>query len=666
MQFTRRSAIGALFGVASEASASTVMMDLRSRRLIVVEREDLASRWLIPPGSTLKPFALMALLESGKLRVDEKFFCPRKLEIEGRSFSCSHPRILAAMDVTTAIAYSCNCFVAHFAERFEAGELARFLRRWGIGSASGEIGDPSDLDSRRLQAIGEARVLVTPLGLLHGYAELAGHAPEAVLAGLEGAVEYGTAQLASVRGLKVAGKTGTVLTNTGARAAWFAGFAPSRNPEVAIVAVLQGRSGGLDAAPAAARVLSRHFATVAPASSALRVKLTGDGGVVEMALDDYVAAVLAGESSVFKSDEALKAMAVAARSYAVRLRGRHSKEGFDFCSTTHCQRVDPRAVTTRLSSIADSTSGELLWFEGKPAFAAYTRDCGGRSEEASAVWPDLAEPYLKVHDDSYCARSGGSAWRWSGNSVEISAALEQSELHGPRGLREVLVRETTASGRARTLDLVGDGARVPISAGSFRFAMGRVIGWDTLRSDKYRVSGLVFEGSGEGHGVGLCQRGADRMGVEGHSYREILAFYYPGTLVGLTGRGLKWVRLGGEFVAVMTTRPSDDAGIVESAERMVRALSEQTRLPLPRKIEIRIYPDLDTFRNATGAPGTVAGQTRGSRIDLQPVSVLRSRGVLDSTLRHELLHVLVENRVQPGVPVSERERMVRELERQLR
>ena len=85
-----------------------------------------------------------------------------------------------------------------------------------------------------------------------------------------------------------------------------------------------------------------------------------------------------------------------------------------------------------------------------------------------------------------------------------------------------------------------------------------------------------------------------------------------------------------------------------------------------RKIEIRLFPDLDTFRNATGAPGTVAGQTRGSRIDLQPVSALRSRGLFDSTLRHELLHVLVENRVQPGVSVTEREQMVRELERQMR
>ena len=113
------------------------------------------------------------------------------------------------------------------------------------------------------------------------------------------------------------------------------------------------------------------------------VRLTApDGGkVVEMPLEKYVAGVLAGESSVFRSDDALKAMAIAVRTYAVRLRARHAKEGFDFCATTHCQRVDLKAVTPHLEAIAEETAGEMLWFEGKPAFACYTRDCGGRSED---------------------------------------------------------------------------------------------------------------------------------------------------------------------------------------------------------------------------------------------------------------------------------------------
>ena len=389
------------------------------------------------------------------------------------------------------------------------------------------------------------------------------------------------------------------------------------------------------------------------------VKLAApDGGkVVQMPLDDYVAAVLAGESSVFRSDEALKAMAVAARTYAVRLRGRHSREGYDFCATTHCQRVNPKAVSARLQSIADETSGELLWFEGKPAFACYTRDCGGRSEDVRAVWPEVDAPYLKIHDDPYCLRSGGSLWEWSASPEQILTALRESGLRGPPVLREIAIKQTTTSGRARVLDLSG----VPISAGSFQFAIGRVIGWDTLRSSQYRVRGLKFEGSGGGHGVGLCQVGADRMGTEGHSYREILDFYYPGTLVGLTGRGLKWTRLGGEFVTVLSTQPDRDAAMVQKTERFARALSSRSKLVLPAHIEVRIYPDLDSYRNATGAPGNVAGFTRGSRIDLQPVRVLGDS--FDATLRHELFHVLVENHVKPGLPVSVREQMVACLER---
>ena len=83
--------------------------------------------------------------------------------------------------------------------------------------------------------------------------------------------------------------------------------------------------------------------------------------------------------------------------------------------------------------------------------------------------------------------------------------------------------------------LQGRGESSRISAGAFRFAMGREVGWNTVRSDRYEVRAsngrLVFEGSGSGHGVGLCQRGADQMGLSGRRYREILAFYYPGTEV---------------------------------------------------------------------------------------------------------------------------------------
>src|ERR1019366_10755748 len=105
------------------------------------------------------------------------------------------------------------------------------------------------------------------------------------------------------------------------------------------------------------------------------------GATVEMPLERYVAEVLAGESSTFQSEEALKAMAIAARTYAVHFRGRHAAEGYDLCATTHCQRLQAEGVTARLEAIAEQTAGTMLWFEGMPALACYSRDCGGTTED---------------------------------------------------------------------------------------------------------------------------------------------------------------------------------------------------------------------------------------------------------------------------------------------
>ncbi len=87
---------------------------------------------------------------------------------------------------------------------------------------------------------------------------------------------------------------------------------------------------------------------------------------IRVPLESYVAAALAGEGVGFKSDQSLGAMAVAARTYAVKFQGRHRAEGFDFCDTTHCQDVHFSAVTERLRQAAEATESELVWFRGSP------------------------------------------------------------------------------------------------------------------------------------------------------------------------------------------------------------------------------------------------------------------------------------------------------------
>lgn len=249
------------------AHGTAVLVDVQARRLLAVHAAELASRVLAPPGSTVKPFAITALMEAGKLRAVDSFRCPRALEIGGRVLTCTHPPDLPPMTARTAIAYSCNCFVAQYAARLERGELARTLARYGMLSrtewfAAEEAPGESPAADVRLQALGEDGVLVTAAGLAAAYRRLALNmgrpAMAPILGGLEDAVAYGTAQRGHVDGLAVAGKTGSVVAPDGAHLAWFAGFAPSRKPSVAVVVMLQGRSGGADAAPIAGRILEAH------------------------------------------------------------------------------------------------------------------------------------------------------------------------------------------------------------------------------------------------------------------------------------------------------------------------------------------------------------------------------------------------------------------------
>lgn len=121
------------------------------------------------------------------------------------------------------------------------------------------------------------------------------------------------------------------------------------------------------------------------------------------------------------------------------------------------------------------------------------------------------------------------------------------------------------------------------------------------------------------------------MGAEGRGYREILAFYYVGVEVGTTASGLSWSRLSGDGIALFTTQPAHDGAVLATAERELRAATQRTNWSAPPGIELRVYPDVESFRNATGEPGWVAAFTQGRRIQLQPAAMLRNRGALDKT-----------------------------------
>jgi stage II sporulation protein D len=368
---------------------------------------------------------------------------------------------------------------------------------------------------------------------------------------------------------------------------------------------------------------------------------------LQMSLEKYVVAVLQGESAGFKSEEALKAMAVAARTYAVHFGSRHRVEGFDFCDTTHCQDVRLGNESSRALAAAEATEGELLWFEGHPAATYYHRSCGGEIEDVRALDSDLHAPYLRRHHDDYCLRTSDE-WESEISKSDLAYALNQQ-------IKSVAVAARSKSGRVRTL-LVNDR---PIGATDVRLAIGRALGWDKVRSDLYQLEDLgdkiSFRGRGQGHGVGLCQIGADSMGQEGHSYREILAFYYPGTAIGINAQGLAWEKLSGASIDLFTTRRGDATTLLPSAERALRFATQQTEWNLTVRPQLKVYPTISVYRDATGQPGWVAASTWGNTIHLQPISTLERAQALDSTLRHEFIHMLIESKARTGTPLWLRE-----------
>jgi len=255
-----------------------VVLDVDTGRVLAAHRLDVAARTLAAPGSAVKPFTLLALLESGKVQAEQPVVCRYEVRVAGRRLDCSHARTPQAMQAATALAYSCNSYFAEMAARLTDDQLVTALTRAGLAAptglvereAAGSIRTPGTPEQRQLLALGVEGVQVTPLGLLAAYRKLAlarkqptaaRPALSAVWEGLAGSTSYGMAALAQPAGLAVAGKTGTAGTEAGWTHAWFAGYAPADKPEIAVVVFLEAGRGGADAAPVAREIFTAYAAS---------------------------------------------------------------------------------------------------------------------------------------------------------------------------------------------------------------------------------------------------------------------------------------------------------------------------------------------------------------------------------------------------------------------
>jgi stage II sporulation protein D len=143
-----------------------------------------------------------------------------------------------------------------------------------------------------------------------------------------------------------------------------------------------------------------------------------------------------------------------------------------------------------------------------------------------------------------------------------------------------------------------------------------------------------FEGRGHGHGVGLCQNGADARGQSGATWQQILAHYFPGTTI----RQSSWISLRGERLAGEFASQGD-AWVLGQAEAALVEAEKRSGIRCAKPPVLRVYGSTQAFRDETGEPGFVLASTRRGVIRLQPLAKWRAQ--IRAVLLHEMLHVLI-------------------------
>jgi stage II sporulation protein D len=290
------------------------------------------------------------------------------------------------------------------------------------------------------------------------------------------------------------------------------------------------------------------------ASLIVRVWVHTTATVVSLPLEDYVTGVVAAEMPTSFDLEALKAQAVLARTFAIRhLRaaGGPGVVGRPGADVTTDIWADGQAWLSeadahrqwgvfafygrwqKVREAVQGTAGLVLASQGVPIEVAYHSTCGGATENSEDVWTE-AVPYLRGVADPWCA---GSPWATKETDVspdllERVFGLEAGTLAAGGDQRRpyVQITEETTSGRAMRIR-VGE---KEVTSSEFRKALGL----PSARFTYTTAEGVLhIVTQGYGHGVGLCQYGADGLARSGKDYREILAFYFAGTEVVLYSPG---------------------------------------------------------------------------------------------------------------------------------
>ena len=267
-------------------------------------------------------------------------------------------------------------------------------------------------------------------------------------------------------------------------------------------------------------------------------------------LEAYLPGVLHKELPSKWSPAAFRAQAIAARCYALRQASRRRDRRYDLESTTADQVYAGLVTNHKAIQAVRDTEGIVLTYNGELVPTYYSSTCGGTSQDAAAALKDAVDipPLRGGARGGWCQQSKYFRWgpikRPTVTLVKRIAAWGKANGHkvaALKSIRSIGIAQTNAAGRPTGFVITDANALAwPIGPEQFRFAcnfdgemLPKLAKHDLLRSSHVRVavegqSVHFTDGRGFGHGVGLCQWGAQAMAAQGRSEYQILEHYYPG------------------------------------------------------------------------------------------------------------------------------------------
>ncbi len=309
-----------------------------------------------------------------------------------------------------------------------------------------------------------------------------------------------------------------------------------RLPAVAVRAVQQGIALGGDLLPVVGvRIEPESEATIRLNGKRLRgaLEIVRQQDLTllvvnHISLEDYLRGVISREAPDYWPPEALKAIAIAARTYAAYQRLDKAAVDFDVTGDVMSQdyggKSGEKAATTRA---VKSTAGIILTYQGRLFPTFYHSTCGGRTEHARVMGDFDLEPLQGGVACTFCSASPFYHWQRRVTKADIAWALRKSPFGSIGPVSQCVVAKRTAAGRVAEVAVVGARRTLRLTGYDIR----ALLGFDRIRSPLFSITedgdAFVIDGHGWGHGVGLCQWGAAELARRGLAAREILAYYYP-------------------------------------------------------------------------------------------------------------------------------------------